>query len=697
MAGSPSRKWSKFRLNKRILQYVLGHLSSCEEARRQLPVRLNPTLVSHETSHRCLSAQSGREGFQTITRNAAIDLVIDSLRTKGTSTIESLARALVTNVSVEASGDEAIAYLDHLMSLGLLQPDLPGLANRPDWTAPLTAVIATVEKSPIADNLQEFLRALDGALAEIESAPVGARNKPISNLERLIQDSFDQWYPVETPAPRPPLFEDASANCTLAIDRDHFGVALRELEELLTVLTPVAWMRREPLQLRRFFKDRFSAPSVPLLTFYEVYYREVVKPSHDPRTDPALAPDQAAADDPSPDQTETALLPPTAKRSAPPYPPEVQAIRNAHRRITELIGKRWKAAGRASEIFITREDIEAVSQGVAPRPADPMSFSVFACLVPRPGELEGGMIVAPGARGYSGFGKYFSRFLYLLPQGVLDDLRQQHDCGTGLVLAEIAGDQAFNANLRPPIRSTEISYPSGDRVGCDEAISVADLDVVPDQAGVRLDLVHRPSGRRVLPVDLCFMNPAARPPLYRLLRAFSPVSEAHLDIPWRSVEDAEPEDGVLQRPRIIFGKTVVIARHAWVVKLSALPRREEVGASGYFRRLRRFRTHHDLPEQAYARAIEWPWREAKGDRFGLGDLRRPQYIDFRSPLLVDLLEHYQSLGPDRALVFEECLPDSDQLPRDASGLSWVTEAILQVDVPYNSPAPRHAHSEMAHA
>ncbi|MEQ9570435.1 MAG: lantibiotic dehydratase, partial [Longimicrobiales bacterium] len=400
-------------------------------------------------------------------RNPAIDLVIDSLRTQETSTINSLADALVSNTNVEASSDEATTYLDHLMSLGLLQPDMPGLANRPDWTTPMGGVLATIENSPVAATLLEFLIALDGALAAIKSAPVGARDEPLAGLEGLIQGSFDQWYPVRTPAPRPPLFEDASANCTLAIDRDHFGVALRELEDLLTLLTPVAWMRREPLQLRRFFEERFSAPSVPLLTFYEVYYREVVKPGHDSRTDPALAPDQQAADDPSPDQTETTAPSPTAKSSAPPYPPEVQAIRNAHRRITQLIGKRWKAAGRASEVYITRKDIEDLTQGVAPRPADPMSFSVFTCLVPRPGESEGGMIVAPGARGYSGFGKYFSRFLYLLPQNVLDDLRRQHECGVGLVLAEIAGDQAFNANLRPPIRSTEISYPSGDRVGCD--------------------------------------------------------------------------------------------------------------------------------------------------------------------------------------------------------------------------------------
>jgi hypothetical protein len=59
------------------------------------------------------------------------------------------------------------------------------------------------------------------------------------------------------------------------------------------------------------------------------------------------------------------------------------------------------------------------------------------------------------------------------------------------------------------------------------------------------------------------------------------------------------------------------------------------------------------------------------------DFRKPQYIDFESPLLVKLFEHAPGDLAEYSVVFEECLPAASSAVR-WHDQSYLTECVLQL-------------------
>ena len=724
LSGDPTAKWSRIRLNKRLMQLVLGYLATDEVARRQMPHRLNPTLQLGADGAVFLAAHSGREAFQKVERNAAMDLIVSELKVRGTVTIQELAAAIAALPEVDASREEAEVYLERLVEVGLLQPDLPGLSQDSDWPGRLLQVLAPVDDTPAVQEIRSFLAELARRTETLERDGIGVSQGAIDDLEEFVRDTLERWFDGRSVAPRLVVYEDASAHVRAQIDLDHFGAALSRLEQLFSLLTRIAWIRKDPLTMREFFRERFGEGPVPLLSFYEAYYREHVKPLEQRRIARRSARGGAAGRD-SPNTGEEDAEPDVevdaeaesdeaAEHREPAHPPDVLALRSAQNSLTALVRARWARNPEAREIALTKDDLARAVEDAPALAAESRSLSAFVTWVPSTEPGDPGLVVLPKARGHAGYGKYFSRFLYLLPEQVLQALRDRPPPADA-VMAEIAGDAAFNANLRPPIQPCEIIYPTGDRIGCPESVEVVDLDVTLDPSGARLALIERGTDRCVIPLDLGFLNPMARPPLYQLLRHFSPTSETHLDVPWEP-DSTVPTAPAVHRPRVTYEGLVVLGREAWIVPPSEIPvpQRNEPEAD-FFLRVREWHSELGLPEQVYVRAVarsrsgtapavegeqgdsaKPPRNRAK--RRGVGDLRKPQYMDFGSPLLIQLLWRYASLGDLCNVAFEECLPAPGALPRDAEGRRWVAESIIEMDLPVEASreTPRGQGQEMAH-
>jgi hypothetical protein len=305
--------------------------------------------------------------------------------------------------------------------------------------------------------------------------------------------------------------------------------------------------------------------------------------------------------------------------------------------------------------------------------------------------------------------------------------------------AEICGDSYFNANLHPALTQWVISYPTAETAVGDHQLSCNALSVVRavDDSNA-LTLVHVPDGKRVVPLDLGFLSPARRPPLYQLLSKFSSFSAFNIRFP-ESLDASRAPDGsdasdslndvpdrVEHRPRITVEGTIVLARRRWRIPRSLFPikhaREDDVG---YFIRANAWRHEHGVPTQVYVRVIPLATKAivATGDdgtddtlrdhvvatpidagetfevsdevlEGGLAfdvseakatsvkmpshDYIKPQFIDFHSPLLVDLFGRIASTLPSFMVVIEERLPALDGLPL-ADGKPYVTELILQLD------------------
>ena len=212
-----------------------------------------------------------------------------------------------------------------------------------------------------------------------------------------------------------------------------------------------------------------------------------------------------------------------------------------------MLRRKWHDAPDAEEIGISADEVEEALQGVENTSGVCRSMGAFACLAP-PAEPGGDpLLVLQGGSYTAGFGKYFSRFLYMLPDDVQEQVRRENAALTDDLLAEICGDAQFNANLHPPLLKWEISYPTGESGAAEEQLRSSDIGVErdPDDPDT-LRLVHAPTGRRVVPVDLGFLNPRMRPPLYQLVSRFTPPAMFGPPVPEAPSPAAPP---ARRRPR----------------------------------------------------------------------------------------------------------------------------------------------------
>jgi hypothetical protein len=386
----------------------------------------------------------------------------------------------------------------------------------------------------------------------------------------------------------------------------------------------------------------------------------------------------------------------------------------------------WRLDPGASSLDLRRRHLEGALAGV-PSPGKRgagRSVQVFAQLLPDLAGRGAGLVV-DGC--HTGFGKYFSRFLHVLPQELERALTRQPEVWGPVRVAELGGDAAFNANLHPRILPWTLSYPTCEGGQEGPAMAVTELRVAPcpeDPDG--LLLLHGESGERVLPVDLGFLNPNLRPPLFQLLAWLSPGAAFHFPLPeepWDtpserdladeagSLEAAAPqappeadscagEEAIQYRPRIVYEDRLVLARRRWRIPCSRLPlAAASEGEAAYFLRLQRWCRGLGLPRQLFFRLRPG---SAKGAGEGAGaasgiasaasrrHLEKPQYLDVDGPLTVELFRRtvaaLAAATTPFEVILEEALPAPAEALPSASG-RHATELILQVDF---SPEPAPA-------
>lgn len=700
--GEPRRRRGTVRLNKVLYEVLWERLQTRDAVRALVRLTLNSTLVVEPTCVRFLAQIDRRECFQRLGRSDALELALRVLRSAHEVPYRTLLTTLAASPEIDADAGEVRAYVDELIRIGLVRLVSPVSVQNADWVGPLVELLERADDAD-AKRAAVVLTKLGAAAAEYEGAPVDVRSalqagmlasvKEIAALIGLPADS--EW--------RNLVYEDTTADASMLLsDKATYGTAFRALTDLLRALEPASLSHSEHAGMRKFFDTYYpDASTVPLLRFYEDYYREHAK-------------------------RQTTL---TRRRQRNPLDPSLRGERlhnpfelavieqayTARNAVAEVVRDAWRRAPRAEEITVSLRDLAAVVAAFESS-AEPRSLAVFCELI-SPGQDAEGRILVRGA--LTGYGKYFSRFLYLFEADWQQTLLAENDARRAVTLAEIASDTEFNANLHPALTSHEISYPGRDVGGEGETVECRDLDVRRDPTRQnRLRVVHRPSGNDVHPVDLGFQSLTMRSPLYRLLTGLGPGSSVQLPVPETMDGGRHPAPGgVRYRPRIVVENVLVLARRRWVIPEvlfpPALAGETELAT---FLRVDAWRQVHALPDRTYARLVltqrpdggphtretvaDTPSVETSSLQAGEGDnvperpvgrgrpsdFNKPQYVDFRSPLLVSLFVRLPGATRGFDVVLEECYPAVDRLPATADGERFAAEMILQVELPGQAAA-----------
>jgi lantibiotic biosynthesis protein len=646
--ADPRAKRSFVRINKFLYGLLLDHLKTRPAVRHALRVEPNPTLRAEGGRLVYLTSIEGREVFQRLGDNEVLQLIASRFA-EGAPTLGDLVRALSSDPEIEASPGEAEAYLDKLVEIGFLRFHTGIREQDADWDLPFRALLDGIDDEH-ARRTSTLLAGLRERVQAYADAGVEARAAIIQQILDDIEDALTAME-IEGRLRRDmPFYEDATSDASAQIALTP-GVrrAFDAWQQWARATSRLAWPRPEQATMRHFFADYYGDEAgVPLLKFYEDFYREHFKAHVEKEAKQRPGAKEGAYDAGNPFGLQS-----------------IRDLNAARMRVTDLVRRRWDAARGADAIDLSAEKVDEALRGVETQSSSPRSMGAFGLMIPASGDDEPRFLLHGGSY-TAGYGKYFSRFLYMLPDEVQADVRRANAALTGELLAEICGDAQFNANLHPPLLRWEISYPTGESGATDEQLRSSEIRVEPDPEDPHaLRLVHAPTGRTVLPVDLGFLNPRMRPPLYQLLSRFTPpvmyapgLPESP-DAPRRpavksvengeatvdsadSVDEVDSEDSVAPvdaadtvagadaaplggpradaaapeppppavqyRPRITYGGgRLVLARRRWMVPAALFPqRRQDESAADFFLRVNRWRAEHGIPETAYLRMIPLP-------------------------------------------------------------------------------------------
>ncbi|HWK89433.1 MAG TPA: lantibiotic dehydratase, partial [Longimicrobium sp.] len=536
--GDPRQKRSFVRINKLMYGLLVDHLKLRPAVRHALAVERNPTMRVENNRLVFLTAIDGREVFQRVPDNEVLQLIASRFQEGTEPTLGDLIDALSADPEIDATPDEAEAYLDKLLEIGFLRFHMGIREQDADWDLPLAALLERID-DPQAQRAAVLLRTVRQQTEVYATADVQARPEVIAGMLKLIEDEFEEMGIGQRLRKDMPFYEDATSEASARIGltpgvRRAFG----SFEEWCRMTASLAWPRSEQATMRHFFNDFYGeGASVPLLKFYEDFYREHFK-AHVEKENRARggmgAGDGYDVNNPFGLQFITDL-------------------NSARGRLAEIVRKRWEAEPDTAAIDIAPEDVEKSFEGVETHSSVARSMGAFALLAPGDGDDNPSMILNNTAY-TSGYGKYFSRFLYMLPDDVQEDVRRENAALSDDLLAEICGDAQFNANLHPPLLRWEISYPTGESGATEDQVRSSDLLVEEDpEEAHSLSVRHGPTGKRVIPLDLGFLNPRMRPPLYQLLSRFTPPVMYAPPIP----ETADPPKPAPEKPAVdVEGVTV---------------------------------------------------------------------------------------------------------------------------------------------
>ncbi|WP_329684650.1 lantibiotic dehydratase [Longimicrobium sp.] len=508
--GDPRAKRSFVRINKFLYGLLFDHLKTRAAFRHALAVERNPTLRSEGPRLVFLTSIDGREVFQRLADNEVLQLIASRFADGGAPTLGELIRALSSDPEIDATPEEAEAYLDKLIEIGFLRFHTGIREQDADWDLPFRALLDRIDDDH-ARRSSTLLAHLRERVEAYTDAGVQERSAIIEQIHADIEEALDVMEVTARLRKDMPFYEDATsaAGAQIALTpgvRRAFG----SFEEWVRATSRLAWPRAEQAGMRHFFETYYeSAQGVPLLKFYEDFYREHFK-AHVEKE----GKQRAGA----------------RKEELEGYdvgnPFGLESIKDlgaARVRLTEVFRRLWDANRDAETIDVPAEEVDEALRGVETLSGVPRSMGAFGLLVQAESEGADPTFLLHGSSYTAGYGKYFSRFLYMLPDDVQEDVRQANAALTGEMLAEICGDAQFNANLHPPLLKWEISYPTGESGNSDEQLRSSEILVVPDPEDPQsLALFHGPTRRRVIPVDLGFLNPRMRPPLYQLLSRFTP-------------------------------------------------------------------------------------------------------------------------------------------------------------------------------
>lgn len=485
------------------------------------------------------------------------------------------------------------------------------------------------------------------------------------------------------------FYEDTTREANIILNKAKMEEFVSKLDGLLQSLRLFKGMVDEKHKMSYYFLKKYKKDSeVNLLTFYEDYFKEYKKPLQEFNEIQKKEAQEKAKKQTNDYQDKSTEI----KKVDNPFL-DIPAL-TEKKQIIELWNEKYVNAVKTNhqskngQVNISYKELESTnfSLGIDNKKSDGVSYGTFVQFyTDNRGALKG---VLNGT--FAGYGKMLSRFLHIFDQKVTDDLRawnEKSNMHDGLFIEDCDASY-FNANLHPPLMPNEIWMPGGHNTLPEEKqLAITDFKVIYDETEENLILKYKPNGKISHVFDLGFQGSRGRSQLFQLLDKFSkaellftyPVTNAVNTFALRKenkAEGKEPEISML--PRVVYEGQIILQRKTWNTPKTCIPEKLPSDSDWqYYLKINQWRMEMDIPDEVFVFVIpdRWSKNDPKLAKKVTKDDYKPQYIDFRNPLLINLLEKLIAKA-SVSIKIQEMLPDSGQMLK-IDNERFVSEFVVQ--------------------
>jgi len=645
---------SKVSLNNYLLKSIIGIIKLSPFLHKDVPVVLNQTIKLNDGKITFITNSNNSEAFQTIENSDLLKLIFEILNKQSQVTINEVIE--IVQQEFELEDDSLYEFLLQLISLGVLEYDFPVSGADENWVSKLLAAFKNIpENESFYELLASSFTQIEKFRNEYEYSQPSARQEILGKLDFEITNLFEKLresYIIEKVKIDPDLepddsekivvfhhrdpialsfkpemliFEDTLIDSDIKIGRQAVSEIISKIDLFLNNFQFLNPNSSEQEIIKEFYKQNYpGSATVSVVDFYMDYQKN--------------------------------------RKNLPEIKGLYSEVYQAfQKKVIDLIAR---TENPDSCIMHFKTD-DFLSDSFKSGTASKGSFLQF--FINSSNKLS---CVINGV--FTGHNKLFGRFITLFDKSVQADiLSWSREDYASEIFAENCDSTYFNANIHPPLLNFEIDMPgSQNTYSKNKRIMVKDLAVKYESATDSVELVDEKSGKKTNIFDLGFQSMKARSGLFTFLNRFDSPSTFLPFSYFNSIVNKRftqivGKGSVL--PRIVLDNQIVIQRKTWMVDKHELPRIDELSTSKSFVQVNRWRNALSVPDQVF-----FYFNVPKG---AADDDKKPQYLDFRSPLLINLfIKKVQK--SEKQLVMQEMLPDGEQLFTSASK-KFVSEYLVQ--------------------
>ena len=557
------------------------------------------------------------------------------------------------------------------------------------------------ERKTLEERQEDWRKKQEELKAKEKEKKEGEKEKKDEEKEKKDEIFKHQASTLFSFKPEQIFYEDTTREVNAVLNQQALVDFVDKLDGLMQSLKVFKGAEDEKVKMKHYFLQKYEKNStVDLLTFYEDFFREYKKPLKEyedqkkkEARESAEKEKEALKEAPEVDKKQEENKEKPAKEENPFL--DIPELKEKQKTIEQWNEKYAEALENVTknnngQVNVAGKEIKEInsSLNINNKESEGVSYGSFAQFyTDANGKLKA---VLNGT--FSGYGKMLSRFLHIFDEKITLELRKWNNNSNknDSIFIEDCDASYFNANLHPPLMFNEIWMPGGHNTLPEEQqLPITDFAVCHNSKKNELILTHTPTGKHAYVFDLGFQGQMGRSQLFQLLEKFSkaeylfaqPVANAVNTSLAKNKQKKEkektPEINVL--PRIVYEDQIVIQRKTWNVPKVCIPQKLPADSAWqYYLRLNEWRKENRIPDEVFIFINPDRWvnnLDPKLTKKLTRDDYKPQYIDFRNPLLINLFEKLISKAPV-SIKIQEMLPDSGQMLK-IDNERFVSEFVVQ--------------------